>query len=121
MNKFATLTVSLCATLLLAPAAAQQGPEGPGMMSGGPPGQRDCSKARNPEHCAAMQKAREECKDKAAPEHRQCMQANTPKPDCSKARNPQRCEAMLKAREACKDKAVSERRQCMREQTAPAK
>jgi len=96
-------------------------------MTGGGPGagvrQVDCSKSRNPEHCAATQKAREICKDKAAgPERRQCMQDNAPKPDCSKARNPQRCEAMLKAREVCKDKPVGpERRQCMREQVAPAK
>ena len=129
MNKSANLILSCCAALLFSlPSFAQPGPGGggPGMTGGGPGGgarQLDCSKARNPEHCAAMQKAREICKDKAAgPERRQCMQDNAPKPDCSKARNPQRCEAMLKAHEACKDKAVGpERRQCMREQLAPAK
>ncbi len=129
MNKFVSLILSFSAALLLSlPSSAQPGPGGggPGMTGGGPAGgarQVDCSKTRNPERCAAIQKVREICKDKAAgAERRQCMKDNAPQPDCSKAKNPQRCETRLKAREACKDKPVGpERRQCMRDQLTPAK
>jgi hypothetical protein len=33
----------------------------------------DCSKSVDPARCAQHQKARELCKDKSGPEHRQCL------------------------------------------------
>ncbi len=75
----------------------------------------DCSKARDPARCEALQKAKEACKDKSAADKRKCMVESMPPMDCSKARNPQRCEAMEKARAECKDKNGTEFRQCMRE------
>jgi hypothetical protein len=75
----------------------------------------DCSKARDPARCEALQKAKETCKDKAPADKRKCMVESMPPMDCSKARNPQRCEAMEKARAECKDKNGTEFRQCMRE------
>ena len=75
----------------------------------------NCGKARDPQRCEALQKAKETCKDKTAVEKRNCMTDAMPPMDCSKARSPERCEAMQKAKEACKDKAGPERRQCMRD------
>lgn len=75
----------------------------------------DCSKARDPARCEALQKAKEACKDKSPADKRKCMIESMPPMDCSKARNPQRCEAMEQARAACKDKNGTEFRQCMRE------
>ncbi len=75
----------------------------------------DCSKARDPARCEALQKAKEACKDKSPADKRKCMIESMPPMDCSKARNPQRCEAMEKARAECKDKNGTEFRQCMRE------
>jgi hypothetical protein len=76
----------------------------------------DCSKARDPARCEALQKAKESCKDKAAADKRKCMMEAMPPMDCSKARNPDRCAAMEKAKAACKDKSGSDYRQCLREQ-----
>ncbi|OHC63384.1 MAG: hypothetical protein A2045_03560 [Rhodocyclales bacterium GWA2_65_20] len=75
----------------------------------------DCGKARDPQRCEALQKAKETCKDKAGPDKRKCMSYAMPPMDCSKARSPERCEATQKAKEACKDKAGPEHRQCMRD------
>ena len=75
----------------------------------------NCGKARDPQRCEALQKAKETCKDKTGTEKRNCMMDAMPPMDCSKARSPERCEATQKAKEACKDKAGPERRQCMRE------
>ena len=76
----------------------------------------NCGKARDPQRCEALQKAKETCKDKAGPEKRKCMVDAMPPMDCSKARNPQRCEDHQKAKDACKDKSGTEHRQCLREQ-----
>jgi hypothetical protein len=76
----------------------------------------NCGKARDPQRCEALQKAKEACKDKSAADKRKCMMEAMPPMDCSKARNPQRCEATQKAKEACKEKPAAEFRQCMREQ-----
>lgn len=77
----------------------------------------DCSRARDPARCEALQKAKEACKDKAPADKRKCMVEAMPPMDCSKARNPQRCEAMEQARAECKDKNGAEFRQCLREHT----
>lgn len=76
----------------------------------------NCAKARDPQRCEALQKAKEICKDKtAAADKRKCMVEAMPPMDCAKAHNPQRCEAMQKAKEVCKDKPAAEHRQCLRE------
>lgn len=75
----------------------------------------DCGKARDPQRCEALQKAKEICKDKTGAEKRNCMMDSMPPMDCSKARSPERCEATQKAKEICKDRAGTERRQCMRD------
>ena len=75
----------------------------------------DCGKARDPQRCEALQKAKESCKDKSGVDKRNCMMDAMPPMDCSKARNPERCDSMQKAKEACKDKPGAERRQCMRD------
>ena len=80
----------------------------------------DCSKARDPARCEALQKAKETCKDKSAADKRKCMMEAMPPMDCSKARNPERCAAMEKAKVTCKDKSGTEYRQCLREH-APRK
>jgi hypothetical protein len=77
----------------------------------------NCAKARDPQRCEALQRAKEICKDKNAVDKRKCMSDAMPPMDCSKSRSPARCEAHQKAKVACKDKSGSEHRQCMREQT----
>ena len=76
-----------------------------------------CGKARDPQRCNELQKAKETCKDKSAAEKRKCMMDSMPPMDCSKARSPQRCEAMQKAKEACKEKSGAEHRQCIKDNT----
>lgn len=88
-----------------------------GMSSAAKPAAGECAKARDPQRCEALQKAKDMCKDKAGPDKRKCMTEAMPPMDCSKARNPARCEAHQKAKEACKDKAGRDHRQCIREQT----
>ncbi|MDK9725081.1 MAG: hypothetical protein OEL88_09310 [Sterolibacteriaceae bacterium MAG5] len=109
----------IAAALVSFGAAAQPGPGMQGM--GGPgPGSRaagECAKARDPERCEALQKAKEVCKDKRAAEKKQCMQDAMPPMDCSKARNPLRCEDHQKAKEICKGKTGRDHRQCMKENT----
>lgn len=112
----------IAAALVSFGAAAQPGPGMQGMQGmGGPgPGPRasgECVKARDPERCEALQKAKEICKDKSAAEKKQCMQDAMPPMDCSKARNPQRCEDHQKAKEICKGKTGRDHRQCMKENT----
>ncbi|MGE5469127.1 MAG: hypothetical protein ACM3Y9_17025 [Ignavibacteria bacterium] len=75
----------------------------------------DCTKARDPARCEALQKAKETCKDKAPADKSKCMMESMPPMDCSKARNPERCEAMEKAKVECKDRNGPEYRQCLRE------
>ncbi len=101
------------------PAAGTQGGMGgmTGMGSAAKPAAADCTKARDPQRCEALQKAKEACKDKAGSDKRKCMTEAMPPMDCSKARNPARCEAHQKAKEACKDKAGRDHRQCIREHT----
>ena len=108
-------------------ASAQPGPGMQGGMGGmtgmGPaaqPAAADCAKARDPQRCEALQKAKETCKDKAGADKRKCMTEAMPPMDCAKARNPARCEAHQKAKEACKDKAGRDHRQCIREQVRGA-
>lgn len=126
--RFSILLGGLAATLFALDVAAQPGPgmqgmSGMGGMSGmqateamgRAPAAAPCAKARDPQRCEALQKAKEICKDKAAAEKRKCMSDAMPPMDCSKARSPERCEAMQKAKEACKDKAGPEHRQCMRD------
>lgn len=124
MKHTSLLYLALSAALLSLPVAAQPGPGMGGMVGtngmaapdqGGRGASRDCGKARDPERCEALQKAKEICKDKVAAEKKQCMQSTMPPMDCSKARNPQRCEDHQKAKEACKDKTGREHRQCMKD------
>ncbi len=75
----------------------------------------DCSKARDPQRCEALQKAKEICKDKSTADKRKCMMEAMPPMDCSKARNPERCAALEKAKTDCKDKNGPDYRQCVRE------
>ena len=120
MKRCLTLLVGgLSAALLSLGAGAQPGPGMQGMGGMGPaakPATIDCGKARDPQRCEALQKAKDACKDKAGPDKRKCMTEAMPPMDCSKARNPTRCEAHQKAKDACKDKAGPEHRQCMRDQ-----
>lgn len=109
----------LSAAALSFAAAAQPGPGMQGTDAAGAaakPAAVDCSKARDPQRCEALQKAKETCKDKLGADKRKCMADAMPPMDCSKARNPARCEAHQKAKEACKDKPAAEHRQCLRDQ-----
>lgn len=81
----------------------------PGAVAG------DCSKARDPSRCEALQKAKDACKDKSQADKRKCMIESMPPMDCSKARKPERCAAMEQARVECKDKNGPDFRLCMRE------
>lgn len=112
-----------CAALALSfganaqPAPGMQGGMG-GMTGMGPaakPASADCAKARDPQRCEALQKAKETCKDKTGADKRKCMTEAMPPMDCSKARSPARCEAHQKAKTACKDKAGRDHRQCIRD------
>ena len=113
----------IAATLFSLAATAQPGPgmQGSGGMGGmsgmtdTQPGTDACAKSRDPQRCAALQKAKDSCKDKAGADKRKCMMDAMPPMDCSKTRNPARCEASQKAKEACKDKPAAEHRQCMRD------
>ncbi len=100
----------LTAALFSLAAAAQGGPAATGQQPAA-----NCGKARDPQRCEALQKAKETCKDKTAADKRKCMSDAMPPMDCSKSRSPARCEAHQKAKETCKDKAGPEHRQCMRE------
>lgn len=122
MLRTSLLFAAIASGFLAFGAAAQPGPgmggmagmQGMGPMSGA--GSRECGKARDPQRCEALQRAKESCKDKAGTEKRDCIQSAMPPVDCSKARHPDRCEAHQKAKEACKDKVGKERRQCIRAQ-----
>lgn len=113
------LVGGLAAFALSCGAGAQPAPGMQGGMTGMAPAVRpaagDCAKARDPQRCEALQKAKETCKDRVGPDKRKCMTEAMPPMDCSKARNPARCEAHQKAKEACKDKAGRDHRQCIRE------
>lgn len=102
----------LAATLLSLGATAQTAPAEPAAPAGA------CAKARDPQRCEALQKAKETCKDKNQADKRKCMMEAMPPMDCSKARSPERCAALEKAKETCKDKSGAEYRQCLR-QNAP--
>lgn len=121
------LVGGLSALALSLAANAQPGPGMQGGMGGmtgmGPaakPASGECVKARDPQRCEALQKAKDMCKDKAGADKRKCMTEAMPPMDCSKARNPARCEAHQKAKEACKDKAGRDHRQCIRDHVSGA-
>ena len=129
--------VTLIASLLCLPAMAQQGPMtgggpgnaanaggGPGAGGGYGRGNRDCSKAADPEMCQQRQTLRAQaqaaCKDKAASERQQCMrQEMISKTDCSKSRDAARCEAHKKAVTECQGKTGPDFRQCVKEKSPP--
>lgn len=109
------------------PGSGMQGGMG-GMTGMGPaarPASSECARARDPQRCEALQKAKDICKNKSGADKRKCMTEAMPPMDCSKARSPARCEAHQKAKEACRDKAGRDHRQCIREHvraaTQPAK
>lgn len=105
------------------PAPGMQGGMG-GMTGMGPAAKPaaspDCGRARDPQRCEALQKAKEMCKDKTGADKRKCMTEAMPPMDCSKARSPARCEAHQKAKAACKDKAGRDHRQCIRDHVRAA-
>lgn len=76
----------------------------------------DCSKAANPQQCAARKAAYKECQSHTGPAFRQCVQQKMPAPDCSKSKDTKRCETRQNAREACKEKIGPEHKNCLREQ-----
>jgi hypothetical protein len=80
-----------------------------------------CAEARNPERCAARQRARALCGDKRGAERRQCVKERTPPPDCGKAADPARCIAMQAAQESCKAKMGPAQRRCLRDAMPSAK
>ncbi len=103
------------ALLSLASAAQPAAPGTAGAQASEPSLVGACGKARDPQRCEALQKAKDACKDKATVEKRKCIMDAMPPMDCSKARSPQRCEAVQKAKDVCKDKVGPEHRQCMKE------
>ncbi len=104
----------LAATLFSLGSSAQGAPGAPAPQAATPPGAA-CAKARDPERCAALQKAKEACKDTAAPNKRKCIMDAMPPMDCSKARKPERCAAIEKAKVICEDKTGPDYRQCLRD------
>lgn len=137
MRKSSLFVTFLAAALLAMPATAQfaagmqngmvqgmQGGMGPGMQGGGPAqgmrGQANCSKAGNPEQCAARQQAHrkvfEACKDKVGPERRQCMHQQAQMTDCSQARNPQQCASRKQAYAACQGRNGAQFKRCVQQQ-----
>jgi hypothetical protein len=80
MHKSSLRLVQQLAVCLVAGAVSFSAlAQAPAQAEAQPKGQRDCSKAPHPDHCAAMQKAFAACKDKAAGEERRsCMKANMP-------------------------------------------
>jgi hypothetical protein len=105
----------LAAALFAVGSSAQAGSAAQSAQAAPPPVSASCSKARDPARCEALQKAKETCKDNAAPNKRKCIMEAMPPMDCSKARNPERCAALEQAKEACKDKTGTDYRQCLRE------
>lgn len=75
----------------------------------------DCSIARDPRRCAALQAAREACSSLQGQARTACIHEAMPPPDCSHAPNTIQCEAHQAALQACKDKRGKARRQCLRD------
>lgn len=75
----------------------------------------DCSVARDPRRCAALQTAREACSVLQGQARSACIHEAMPPPDCRHAPNQTQCEASQAAAQACKDKHGKARRKCLRE------
>lgn len=74
----------------------------------------DCALAKDPQRCAARNKARDDCKGLRGGKRRQCL-AEHPSPiDCSKSDKPRHCQAQQAAIEACRNKAGAQHRECLR-------
>ncbi|CAG4882262.1 protein of unknown function [Georgfuchsia toluolica] len=74
----------------------------------------DCSIARDPRRCAALQAAREACSSLQGQARGACLREAMPPPDCSHAPNAIQCETRQAAEQACKDKRGKAHRQCLR-------
>lgn len=75
----------------------------------------DCSMARDPRRCAALQAAREACGGLQGQARGACIRDALPAPDCSRAPNTIQCQEQRAAKEACQDKRGKAHRQCLRE------
>ena len=136
--------VSLAATLIALPVAAQQGPAGvpgaPGLAPPPPPHPApapiavappapvaqvkprprrpaDCRKADDVEHCQARQEARRKARETCpgkAGSQRQHC-LETRAADCRSESDPARCERFRKARELCTPLLGREHQQCLRD------
>lgn len=73
----------------------------------------NCSLARDPLRCQAMEKARGACKEKRGSAKQKCIQEKLPLADCSRDTDPGRCEARQLAREACKGKSGRAKQVCL--------
>lgn len=135
MKRLALFTSILLAGLIALPASAHPGMGmggGPGMESAAPgePGTRrfDCARAADPKACEThrqtrrdnFDKAREQCRDKAGPERRQCMhETMVAAEDCTTARHPEQCAARQKAYAECQGKIGREMKLCVRDKMPP--
>ena len=107
--------LTLAASLIAFPAAAQTSGR-PGFTEPGPgPIAGNCSAARDPVRCEAILKVKEECRDLRGAKKRACWEDNAPPADCSKAKFVKRCEARVAAQAACKGTVGVARRNCKRQ------
>ncbi|TRZ68853.1 MAG: hypothetical protein D4S02_03070 [Rhodocyclaceae bacterium] len=98
-----SIAAGLIAMMLSLPGSAE-----PGVPSGG-----DCTLARDPLRCQALQKARSACKEKRGSGRQKCIQEKLSDPDCSKDKA--RCEARQLAQEACNGKTGKAKQSCLKD------
>ena len=110
------LATGLGICLLALPCGAQPGSGGISLRSN--LAVANCSQARDPARCLAMQEARAACQRQRGAAKRQCLRGKLPAPDCHQAPDPQRCQARLQAQAACRAKTGKLLRQCLREHSA---
>lgn len=108
MNSAVTsLAAGIMAMLLSLPGSAE-----PGVPPGG-----DCTLARDPLRCQALQQARSACKEKRGSGRQKCIEEKLSAPDCAKDKDRSRCDARQLAQEACKGKSGKARQSCLKDMT----
>lgn len=75
----------------------------------------DCSVARDPRRCEAMQAAHTACAGLPAEAHAACLRDALPPPDCTHAPNAAQCERRQAAEAACQNVKGKARKRCVKD------
>ena len=75
----------------------------------------DCSVARDPRRCEAMQAAHVACAGLPADAHAACVRDALPPPDCTHAPNTSQCEQRQAAEATCRDERGKARTRCIKD------